>query len=198
MNSTLSKILIFAAGAGIGSFVAWKITKSRYEEIVKEELESIREAYREKRESDNSRIEKLEEVSNYIKEGFETGLNNPKPDLFEYANILKEEGYSENQDNTDKKADLVLAGPYVIAPEEFDELDDYEAVSLTYYEDGVVAHFDGEIVDNFEELIGDDALESFGEYEEDAVFVRNNQLKTDYEILKDYRRYEDVYPSDDE
>lgn len=32
----------------------------------------------------------------------------------------------------------------------------------------------------------------FGEYEEDAVFVRNDAKKCDYEILKDLRRFCDV------
>ena len=32
----------------------------------------------------------------------------------------------------------------------------------------------------------------FGEYEDDAVFVRNDAHKTDYEILYDPRNYSDV------
>lgn len=196
MNSTLSKVFIFATGAAIGSVVTWKILKTKYDEIVQEELDSIRETYREKIDSDKSRIEKLEEVSDYIKEGFETGLKNPKPDLMEYAAKVMELNYTS--ENLVEGAMDDLAGPYVIAPEEYDELDDYEAVSLTYYDDKVLAYFDGEIIDDIEGTVGFDALTSFGEYEDDSVHVRNNQLKTDYEILKDIRRYEDVYPDNDE
>lgn len=196
MNSTLSKVFIFATGAAIGSVVTWKILKTKYEEIVQEELDSIRDAYREKIDSDKSRIDKLEEASDYIKESFETGLKNSKPDLMEYAAKVMDNKYtSENLMEGDPED---LAGPYVIAPEEYDELDGYEAVSLTYYDDKVLAHFDGEIVDDIEGTVGFDALTSFGEYEDDAVHVRNNQLKTDYEILRDIRRYEDVYPDNDE
>lgn len=85
--------------------------------------------------------------------------------------------------------------PYVIAPEEFGEMDDYETVSLTYYSDGVLTDdFDNEIED-VEGMVGEDSLDHFGEYEDDSVFVRNDRYKTDYEILLDLRKYSDVKKS---
>ena len=42
------------------------------------------------------------------------------------------------------------------------------------------------------ETIGRECLKHFGEYEPDSVFVRNNDMRTDYEILQDERRYEDA------
>ena len=78
--------------------------------------------------------------------------------------------------------------PYVISPDEFDELDGYTPISLTYFADGVLADEYGVIVDNMEEIVGD-GLNHFGEYEEDAVYVRNDAKRCDYEILKDERKY---------
>ena len=46
-------------------------------------------------------------------------------------------------------------------------------------------------MNNVEDIIGD-ALSHFGEYEEDAVYVRNEQLRAEYEILKDLRTYAEV------
>lgn len=46
--------------------------------------------------------------------------------------------------------------------------------------------------------IGDDALGHFGEYEDDSVFVRNDEEQTDYEILLDGRNYHDVYGDTDD
>ena len=46
--------------------------------------------------------------------------------------------------------------------------------------------------DEIEETIGKDSLTHFGEYEDDSVFVRNDRLKVDYEILMDQRGYADV------
>ena len=80
----------------------------------------------------------------------------------------------------------------MIAPEDFDEYDDYEIVSLTYYDDGILANENDEIVEDVEELIGADSLNRFGEYEDDSVYVRDERIKTDYEILRDRRNYTDV------
>ena len=51
---------------------------------------------------------------------------------------------------------------------------------------------DDEIVEDIEDKIGFDALSHFGEYEEDSVFVRNDRIKCDYEILLDQRKYSEV------
>ena len=48
------------------------------------------------------------------------------------------------------------------------------------------------VVDDVEEIVGEESLTHFGEYEDDSVFVRNDRLKCDYEILLDQRNYSDV------
>lgn len=86
------------------------------------------------------------------------------------------------------KAENTGEHPYVISPEEFDELDGYTPVSLTYFADGVLADEHGIVIDDVEEIVGD-ALNHFGEYEEDSVYVRNDAKRCDYEILRDEREY---------
>ena len=41
-------------------------------------------------------------------------------------------------------------------------------------------------------VVGLESLTHFGEFEDDSVFVRNDRLKCDYEILLDQRTYSDV------
>ena len=41
-------------------------------------------------------------------------------------------------------------------------------------------------------VVGLESLAHFGEYEDDSVFVRNDRLKCDYEILLDQRTCSDV------
>ena len=82
--------------------------------------------------------------------------------------------------------------PYIISPEEFGDFDEYTKLSLTYYSDGVLADENDEIVDDIDETVGADFADHFGEYEDDSVFVRNDRLKCDYEILRDNRSYSDV------
>ena len=75
--------------------------------------------------------------------------------------------------------------PYVISPHEFGEKDGYECISLTYYADGIVTDDANEVLDNWPDLVGPDFMSHFGEYEDDSVFVRNEDRQTDYEILRD-------------
>ena len=82
-------------------------------------------------------------------------------------------------------------GPYVISPKEFDE-EGYETISLTYYADGVLADEQNFPIEDIEDTVGNDALNSFGEYEDDSVFVRDDDKGIDYEILLDNRKYSEL------
>lgn len=79
--------------------------------------------------------------------------------------------------------------PYVISPDEFGEKDGYENVTLTYYADGVLTDYFDNVISNVDEVVGFDSLDHFGEYEDDVVFVRNEKMETDYEILRDLRDF---------
>ena len=189
MNSTLSKILMFTAGAAIGSAVTWKLVKTKYERIAQEEIESVRELYSE------SDSDELENDTNIAK----------KPDIRELAAKLMENGYTNYSDTTpsddEQEEESNMSKPRVIPPEEFDELDDYGTVSLTCYADKVVTINNvekncEELLEDVDGTIGLESLEHFGEYEDDSVFVRNDELKCDYEILLDSRRYSDIENTD--
>ena len=83
--------------------------------------------------------------------------------------------------------------PYVIAPYDFGELDGYNQIELTYYEgDDTLEDDEYNIITDRDELLGPKALTTFGEYEDDAVFVRNERLRTDFQILKDTRTYKEA------
>lgn len=84
--------------------------------------------------------------------------------------------------------------PYVIPPQEFGTNAGYEEISLTLYADGTIADDDDNPMseEDIAETIGRECLKHFGEYEPDSVFVRNDDMRTDYEILQDERRYEDA------
>lgn len=176
-NNILSKLFIFTAGAAVGSVVTWKLVKTKYEQIAQDEIDSVREMY-------ECIIEKNE---------LEETDEDEEDDLEKYEEVVQGAGYVQYQkDKILEKEEDDMIEPYVIVPEEFDE-NGYETVTLFYYEDGVVATADtNEVVTNIDELIGEDSLTHFGEYEEDSVFVRNDNLKTDFEILKDRRRFSEV------
>jgi hypothetical protein len=182
MNKTIN-FMTFVLGVAVGSVVTWRYVEKKYEQIAQDEIDSVKEVFS-KREA-----EFTEDTEARAKE---------KPSVIEYAARLREQGYTNYSDMADEKpeeakeAPMTVDKPYVIAPEEFGELDDYETISLIYYADQVLADDNDVIVDDIEDVVGFDSLNSFGEYEDDLVFVRNDRLKCDYEILLDQRKYSDV------
>ena len=58
--------------------------------------------------------------------------------------------------------------------------------------DQVLADEDDDPVEDVDNVDGFESLKSFGEFEDDSVFVRNDRLKCDFEILLDQRNYSDV------
>ena len=94
---------------------------------------------------------------------------------------------SENQE--EGGGEPVPCAPYVISPDDFGDVDGYETANLTYYSDGVVEDDYWNVVENVDDIIGNDFMNHFDEYAEATVFIRNESLKTDYEITKDKRTY---------
>ena len=200
MKSKFINVLMFAAGAVIGSAVTWKIVKDRYERTIEEEIESVKEAFvemygdqdaqddtnapdDEESQYDGRQInwEDLEDL-----DPEELVDNTAEEDENEYRRLVND--YNNKKGGGEDMAKKVC----VISPYDFDTLDDYKVVELTYYSDGILEDEDGDIVEDVEELIGPDALDTFGDYEDDAVFVRNDYLMRDIQILKDYRTYEEA------
>lgn len=180
MNSTLSNLLIFAAGLGIGSAVTYKIVKDKYEKLIQEEIESVKATFAKKDEWEPVEPVREEEPKEDIP------MSPRQMDLKVYEELLAETKY---KNYAGKEEDNTVDRPYVIEPGEFGEMDGYETISLTYYADEVVTDDFGEIVDDVDDLIGLESLSHFGEYEDDSVFVRNDSKRCDYEILMVEQNY---------
>lgn len=187
MNKTI-KFMMFVLGVAVGSVVTWRYVEKKYEQIAQDEIDSVKEVFS-KREAKFTEDTEARIKADNAKE---------KLSVIEYAARLREQGYTNYSDLVDEKPEEVkeepmsVDKPYVITPEEFGDLDDYETISLTYYTDQILADDNDVIVDEVEDVVGFDSLNSFGEYEYDSVFVRNDRLKCDYEILLDQRKYSSV------
>ena len=112
-------------------------------------------------------------------------------DYTDYCNKINNENYISKEETEEQTK--TLKRPYVITPDQFGELGDYTEHELTYYADGVLTDSEDKIIENVDDIIGNESLNTFGEYEIDAVYVRNEQLKSDYIILYD-RSYYTEYP----
>lgn len=86
--------------------------------------------------------------------------------------------------------------PYIISEEEFSlENRHFDKVTLGYFvEDDTLVDDQDRPIDDAERSIGSDALMNFGLYSGDPniVFVRNEQVSIDYEVVRDERSYQEV------
>lgn len=190
----LSKVLIFMAGCGIGSIVTWKAIEKRYQQIAQEEIDSVKEAlgYFDLGEKEDKPEPEDEDNED---DRFDRDAESAKEEL---AHICREQGYDYNGiSKKEGEEEMAENRPYVISPEEFDE-NGYKTKTLFYYNDDVVTDDRGKVLSesSIEKLIGKDSLTTFGQYESDSVFVRNDDLKTDYEILADERNYHEMFMGD--
>ena len=172
MNNKLVGILSFAVGGAVGFAAANKLMKDKYEQLVQDEIDSVKAAFR----KEHPLPEKKERLKSTEKE---------RKAYSEYTAKL---GYTE------EKKPAPVQEPHIISPEEFGDQDEYDEISLTYYADGTVTDDNDRAMseDEVEETIGKESLTHFGEYEDDSIFVRNDRLKADYEVLMDQRSYADV------
>lgn len=191
MKKSITNIFIFTVGAVIGSAVTWKYTKAKYEQIAKEEIESVKEVY-----SRRAQTEAEEKVEPIDDDSLATSIE----EMNRYCDEIEKSGYATAVDNTKERRGRTVKHdePYLIPPEEFDEIEGYTTVTLTYYNDGVLANmWDSPLdEDEIEELVGSDFMEHFGVYEDDTVYIRNDALKTDYEIQRDWSNYSEIMSGD--
>lgn len=175
MNNRI--LLPFLAGAAIGSIVTYFVAKTKFEQVLNEELDAMEEYYLGKIEKATTPEETSEEVPTEKEEK-----------LAAVRDILKEEGY----DNEGGK--IMSDEPYVIPYEEYGEADGYDAVTLNYFADGVITDDWNEPLEDVAGTVGLDVGSHFGENEgdEDSVYIRNDRLKTDYEILRDVRKFSEL------
>lgn len=170
--TTWNKLAIFVTGIVLGSAITLNYAKTKYAKMADEEIASVKAAFKSEKSNEDSDIC---EEKNDIEKMEELAIAN------RYV----------THDKVIKKEETDMNEPYVISPDDFDE-NGYEIVSLTYYADDVLTDEHDNVIRNRDKLIGKDSLTKFGEYEEDSVFVRDDERKIDYEILADTRNYHDL------
>ncbi len=201
MKQKVFNVFLFTAGAVIGSVVTWKVVKTKYDRIVQEEIDSVKETWAR---MNGHNADEEECVEEDVCESDDTDIVEAEedPDLIEYYKLASAYIQPDNEDDEDEVDNGAegggdeevpyINGPYVITPDEYGAGDcDFELHCLTYYSDDVLTNDWDEVFD-IEETIGRDSLEHFGEHAEDVVHVRNERLRADYEVVHDHRTYEDV------
>ena len=201
----MKNFFTFVTGLVIGSVVTYVVVKDKFEKIAQEEIDSVKEVFgrRVEKETDK-KVEKIakKEVEKIRKEYNE--YNNLTKNYTSYSKNKTEESiedveYEEVCENDEDGVELDeierasdYDRPYIIEPQEFGALDGYSLITLYHYSDNVLADDCDELVEDLDDVVGEDYASHFGEYEDDCVYVRNDRLKADYEICRDLRKYSDV------
>ena len=191
-------LCIFGAGVIAGAFVAARAVKEKYQQEAEEEIAEMREYYRElKKEStkvETAEDDTKEESKEESKEDFK-----PIEELAEAEEIIKDRGYINytHYNDTDikennKEEQVDENEIYIIDPEEYGgENGEYDTATLTYFKDGVLADEVDEIVP-YNIIGGEENLQPFKDHPDcNAVYVRDDNIMVDYEILRDPYQYDE-------
>lgn len=212
----MSKVLYFLGGVAVGCAVTYFIVSKRTEKQIEEEVAAFKEQYSAKvvHISQNQPFAHPKDVVDE--------LNQRKASMVSYDKISKGEGYNHNlftnppnpidiHNGIDEGEELEyekvidttppkegLSDPYTISPDQFVNEEPYfDKITLEYFDDGTLcSEITDEIIDDISGTVGTESLNKFGEYEEDVVYVRNERLSTDYEIIWQHRAFA-IIPEDD-
>lgn len=168
-------LLYSSIGFAIGGLAGFLYAKRIYGVRDEEEINKIRQMYKNKYENS---------VNNQL-------YSEPKPETPKVEEQVEELKYFEEVKEEAKKKNVDIQ---VISPLEYGMEPEYECETLSYYADRVLAYDDADdsLVENIDEVIGLDALELIGEYGNDVIYVRNDILKTYFEICRTEKTYAEV------
>jgi hypothetical protein len=169
----MKSFLTFMAGLGLGIAISWSYNKNKYEQAIGEEVKPLENK---KRSSD---------IDNSSERVYEEHLKE------EAKNIINYSGYSK-KDKEDES--IKMKNPlYVITPDEFASQVGYDTDTFYIFADDVITNDNNEKIDDVRKTFGLDINEikaQFGIYEDDSVYIRNEKIQTDYEILRELDTYE--------
>lgn len=186
----------FIAGGIVGYVIGRLSTKKKYVNLANEEVDSVKKALTEYYE--NKPVEERKKPEGAQKEEKKTGSLISKSSYEGYPNRQESQytnytnRYASTNNNKPSKNDIKKK-VYVISPEEFGEEDGYETHTLYWYKDEVLADDDWNVEHDILGTLGEGWKEHLKE--SDAVYVRNDIFKIDYEVLLSDRYYIDDAPS---
>lgn len=169
------KGLYFLGGAAAGSLITFFAVRSHFRKKAEEEIASFRDYYAKK-------TEEVEEIK-------ETTKN--------YVDLIVSEGYSPSQDvvtkapEPEQDSDITYPTIYAIAEDEYGNAEGYDAIpTYIYYANGILVDELGDEMsqESISRMVGSDFYTRFAD--EDLIWLRNTELKCDFEICRDEADFE--------
>lgn len=206
-NETLTRVGLSLAAFAAGFMTASLVMRAKYETILSEEIESVKDTFARDAEQKEKKTVN-EDTASYISDsqnvpdddisslvvGLKYGEGNPsqpvsyskaEAELEDAVDDKEEEGLLFTQSDGDEE------GAYLISHTEFIEThEDWDKITLSYFvEDDTLIDDQEIIVPDVDFTIGEKALQYFGKRSGDPniVYIRNTEIETDFEVLLDRR-----------
>lgn len=211
MKKIISGIAIFSIGFISGILATAQYMKKQNKEIEEEvEIESEKMPGGEIPEN-NDVIERMEEMTEEFEE-YEERIKNEGYYVNEKTTVISESGdimYDSDkpdppvcrydEEGYEMEEYTVMADrPYNIPPEEYEvycEADGtWNSEEYTYYADGYVTDSQGLPVspEDVIRCIGTEFPNWFGTYEDDQIWIRNDELRMDFSVVRDLDNFVDI------
>lgn len=211
MKKIISGIAIFSVGFVAGIFATAQYMKKQNEKI-EEEVENESEKMSGGENTENNYvIERMEEMAEEFEE-YEERIKNEGYYVNEKTTVISESGdimYDSDrpdppvcrydEEGYEMEEYTVMADrPYNIPPEEYEvycEADGtWNSEEYTYYADGYVTDSQGLPVspEDVIRCIGTEFPNWFGTYEDDQIWIRNDELRMDFSVVRDLDNFVDI------
>ncbi len=205
----MKNFIIFLSGAAAGTGISYYFLKRFYNRQLEVAVEEIRNDYNERmaalqnqadesdkkmetQEPDNATIDETEYQKPEKNKSGKHTINTTKVNYAAASVKTDESEIPEESSFIKTKTAPKGRKRYCIAPEEFIELNGYEKVTLTYFEEDETFMNENEEVEfNGMKLIGKSNLAKIGDYPDGTLYVRNEDEGTDYEIIFEDGSYGD-------
>lgn len=193
----IKESIIFLCGVGLGAGSTYFILKKRYDEQMNEESENLKAYYEDKyrvddgeepEEIDISDVEKPVDPNNRIEQE-----EKEEPDYDEIVNKLNYNQYSTKVPSPIDGEIQPAKKPYIIDMDDYNTDRSYIKKLISFFEEDEVCMDNDtkEIIENVAKDIGIDNIELINTEGNEEIYVRNERLGIDYNIVAEPGSYED-------
>jgi len=203
----VERLSIFAAGAVVGVLAAKTYFSTKYKQQAEEEIRQMRDYIQKKEAQIKAEAEEKEETSSPDNFASLAKDEEAKSAYFKYATAMPVNDISKEDFEEMKER---LAGsehpeeehdePYILTVEEFEDgKPGYDSIGLSYYRGDDSLVDDAEELVDVDETVGEENLDVFRRSDQDSIYIRNDRIGVDYEIIAiDGNFYDDIFTEGDE
>jgi len=179
-----------AAGAAAGYFFARKQLEAKYEALYEAEVTTSKTL--------TSMFQKTAEYASPVTAAAALGVAPPEGlgNAEVAGRLVQSLGYRGKDSVGPDALTRNRKRPYLLRADEYFESDNnFDQITLTYYQgDDSLADEADQLVEDVDAVVGKANLDCFGQISGDpnVVYVRNEKLRADYEIILDHRTYKEL------